>query len=82
MSLTHGLSGAVAPQLTIDGDTASSTRQIEVINPATAQVFAAVPDAGAEELDRAAAAAPPGRHQHGRRCRCRNGKATCASWSR
>ncbi len=57
MSLTHGLSGAVAPQLTIDGDTASSTRQIEVINPATAQVFAAVPDAGAEELDRAAAAA-------------------------
>jgi acyl-CoA reductase-like NAD-dependent aldehyde dehydrogenase len=31
--------------------------RIEVINPATATVFAAVPDAGAAELDRAAAAA-------------------------
>ena len=57
MSLTHDLSGAAAPQLTIDGETASAQRRIEVINPATAQVFTAVPDAGAAELDRATAAA-------------------------
>jgi acyl-CoA reductase-like NAD-dependent aldehyde dehydrogenase len=57
MSLTYDLSGAAAPRLTIDGETASAPRRIEVINPATAQVFAAVPDAGAAELDRAAAAA-------------------------
>ena len=47
MSLTHDLSSVAAPKLTIDGETASSPGQIEVINPATAQVFVAVPDAGA-----------------------------------
>ena len=57
MSLTHDLSSVAAPKLTIDGETASSPGQIEVINPATAQVFVAVPDAGAAELDRAAGAA-------------------------
>ena len=57
MSLTHDLSSVAAPQLTIDGETVTSPGQIEVINPATAQVFVAVPDAGAAELDRAADAA-------------------------
>ena len=57
MSTTHDLSGAPAPQLTIDGATASAPGRIEVVNPATAQVFAVVPDAGAAELDRAVAAA-------------------------
>jgi acyl-CoA reductase-like NAD-dependent aldehyde dehydrogenase len=57
MSFTRDLPSAAAPQLTIDGEGASSPRRIEVINPATAQVFAAVPDAGPAELDRAATAA-------------------------
>jgi acyl-CoA reductase-like NAD-dependent aldehyde dehydrogenase len=57
MSATHGLSVVAAPSLTIDGETASAPAQIEIINPATAQAFVAVPDAGRAELDRAAAAA-------------------------
>jgi acyl-CoA reductase-like NAD-dependent aldehyde dehydrogenase len=57
MSLTHDLSSVAAPKLTIDGETATSPGQIQVINPATAQVFVTVPDAGAAELDRAAGAA-------------------------
>jgi acyl-CoA reductase-like NAD-dependent aldehyde dehydrogenase len=56
MSLTY-LSGVTAPQVTIDGELVSLPGQLEVTNPATAEVFVAVPDAGAAELDRAAAAA-------------------------
>jgi acyl-CoA reductase-like NAD-dependent aldehyde dehydrogenase len=49
MSATYELSAVATPGLTIDGDTVSSPDQIEVINPATAQAFIAVPDAGADE---------------------------------
>jgi acyl-CoA reductase-like NAD-dependent aldehyde dehydrogenase len=57
MSATYELSAVATPGLTIDGDTVSSPDQIEVINPATAQAFIAVPEAGAAELDRATEAA-------------------------
>ncbi|MGD0685584.1 MAG: aldehyde dehydrogenase family protein [Streptosporangiaceae bacterium] len=57
MSATYDLSAVAAPGLTIDGETVSSPGRIEVINPATAEVFIAVPDAGAAELDRATGAA-------------------------
>ena len=57
MSATYDLSAIAAPRLTIDGETAFAPGQIEVINPATARAFVTVPDAGAAELDRAAAAA-------------------------
>ncbi|WP_322045027.1 aldehyde dehydrogenase family protein [Paraburkholderia sp. J67] len=43
--------------MTIGGEPVGSTRKIDVINPATEQVFASVPDATAEDLDRAVAAA-------------------------
>ncbi|KPF80188.1 aldehyde dehydrogenase family protein [Novosphingobium sp. AAP93] len=43
--------------MTIGGKAASSDSQLDVRNPATGQVFAAVPDAGAAELEAAIAAA-------------------------
>ena len=43
--------------LTIDGKAASSESRLDVRNPATGQVFAAVPDAGAAELEAAINAA-------------------------
>src|SRR5260370_18605198 len=57
MSITDDLPAIVAPGLTIDGGTASAPGRIDVINPATAQVFVRVPDAGGSELDRAVHAA-------------------------
>jgi len=47
----------VAPHLTIDGELVSTSARIEVVDPATAQPFVAVPDAGADHLDRAVVAA-------------------------
>ena len=46
-----------APALTIDGQTVFVSEVIDVINPATAEVFVSVPEAGSEELDRAVEAA-------------------------
>ena len=43
--------------MTIDGKAASAERHLDVRNPATGRVFAAVPDAGAAELEAAIAAA-------------------------
>lgn len=43
--------------MTIDGKAASADNHLDVRNPATGQVFAAVPDAGAAELEAAIAAA-------------------------
>lgn len=43
--------------MTIDGKAASADRHLDVRNPATGRVFAAVPDAGAAELEAAIAAA-------------------------
>jgi aldehyde dehydrogenase (NAD+) len=43
--------------MTIGGKAASSTKHLDVRNPATGQVFAAVPDAGAAELEAAITAA-------------------------
>lgn len=43
--------------MTIGGNAASADNQIEVRNPATGQVFAVVPDAGAAELEAAITAA-------------------------
>jgi acyl-CoA reductase-like NAD-dependent aldehyde dehydrogenase len=43
--------------LLIDGELARGSSELEVINPATGQVFARCPAAGAAELDRAVAAA-------------------------
>lgn len=43
--------------MTIDGEAVTTTRTIPVINPATAEPFAAAPAADAEHLDRAVAAA-------------------------
>lgn len=43
--------------MTIGGTAASSSNHLEVRNPATGQIFAAVPDAGAAELEAAIAAA-------------------------
>src|SRR5258708_12835681 len=57
MSISDDLQAIVAPGLTIDGGTASAPGRIGVINPATAQVFVRVPDAGGSELDRAVHAA-------------------------
>src|SRR5260221_12987363 len=57
MSITDDLPAIVAPGLTIDGGTASAPGRIGVINPATAQVFVRVPDAGGSELAGAAPAA-------------------------
>lgn len=47
----------VAPQLTIDGELVSTPARIEVVDPATALPFVAVPDAGVDLLERAVAAA-------------------------
>lgn len=47
----------VAPALTIDGELVTTSARIEVVDPATAQPFVAVPDAGVDHLDRAVAAA-------------------------
>src|SRR5258707_2685622 len=60
MSITDDLRAIVAPGLTIDGGTASAPGRIDVINPATAQVFVRVPDAGGSELDGAVKAAHGG----------------------
>ena len=43
--------------LTIDGEAAAGSSTLDVINPATGEVFARCPAAGADELDRAVAAA-------------------------
>src|SRR5215211_3257261 len=43
--------------LTIDGEAAGASSTLDVINPATGQVFARCPAAGRDELDRAVAAA-------------------------
>jgi acyl-CoA reductase-like NAD-dependent aldehyde dehydrogenase len=57
VSAIDGLPAITAPRLTIDGETVSAPGQIEVINPAKAQVFATVPAAGPDQLERAAGAA-------------------------
>jgi len=57
MSISESTTATRAPRLTIDGEPATAPSVIEVINPATAEVFVSVPDAGPVELDRAAAAA-------------------------
>lgn len=44
-------------QMTIDGAAAPAARTLPVRNPATGEVFAEAPDASAEDLDRAVAAA-------------------------
>lgn len=51
------MSFGVDYSMTIGGMPVSSPRKIDVINPATEQVFASVPDATAEDLDRAVEAA-------------------------
>jgi len=43
--------------MTIDGSAAETARTIDVRNPATGEVFAQAPDASADDLDRAVAAA-------------------------
>ena len=43
--------------LSIDGEPATASSTLDVINPATGQVFARCPQAGRDELDRAGAAA-------------------------
>src|SRR5689334_578897 len=43
--------------LTIDGQAVTTPATLDVINPATGQVFARCPEAGRDELDRAVAAA-------------------------
>lgn len=57
MSITDDLPAIAAPGLTIDGCIASCSGQLRVINPATAQIFIRVPDAGSAELDQAVSAA-------------------------
>jgi acyl-CoA reductase-like NAD-dependent aldehyde dehydrogenase len=57
MSVTDDVARIAAPSVTIDGEQVSTSSRLEVINPATAQVFVSVPDVGSAELDRAAAAA-------------------------
>ncbi|SHK09678.1 Acyl-CoA reductase [Pseudonocardia thermophila] len=46
-----------APQMSIDGEPVSTPSRIEVVDPATAAPFVAVPDAGPEHVSRAVAAA-------------------------
>ena len=50
--------------LMIGGQSVGAAAQLDVVNPATGQVFAHCPAAGATELDDAVAAArpPPRRH--------------------
>src|SRR5882672_10651352 len=43
--------------MTIDGQAASGAATIDVVNPATGQVFAAAPDCARDQLDAAVAAA-------------------------
>ena len=57
MTTTGNLSAISAPGLTIGGDIVTATERSEVINPATAQPFVAVPAAGPAELEIAAQAA-------------------------
>jgi len=57
MTTTGNLSAITAPGLTIGGDIVTATGRTEVINPATAQPFVAVPAAGPAELQTAAQAA-------------------------
>ena len=57
MSVTDNLSTITAPGLSIDGEIVTAADRIGVINPATAQVFIAVPEAGAAALETAARAA-------------------------
>ena len=57
MSPAGDLSTITMPGLTIGGDVVTATERAEVINPATAQPFVAVPAAGPAELEAAARAA-------------------------
>jgi acyl-CoA reductase-like NAD-dependent aldehyde dehydrogenase len=57
MSTTGDIQAIAAPGLTIDGAVTTGSDELDVINPATAQVFVQVPDAGRVEFDRAAGAA-------------------------
>src|SRR5437879_4372995 len=57
MSRTDELIRDLVPKLSIDGNSVSTSAVIDVINPATAEAFVSVPDAGPAELDHAAAAA-------------------------
>jgi acyl-CoA reductase-like NAD-dependent aldehyde dehydrogenase len=44
-------------RMLIGGELVSSAQEIEVINPATGQVFASAPDCSDEQLDQAVSAA-------------------------
>ena len=57
MTTTGNISTITAPGLTIGGDVVTATDRTEVINPATAQAFVAVPAAGPPELENAVQAA-------------------------
>jgi acyl-CoA reductase-like NAD-dependent aldehyde dehydrogenase len=57
MTTTGRLPAVTTPGLTIDGDIVTAAERSEVINPATAQPFVAVPAAGPAELKIAAQAA-------------------------
>src|SRR5678816_621054 len=54
---SHGADIRTDFSLLIDGAAANSSSSLDVINPATGQVFAQCPEAGRDELDRAVAAA-------------------------
>jgi acyl-CoA reductase-like NAD-dependent aldehyde dehydrogenase len=53
MTATGNISTITAPGLTIGGDVVTATDRTEVINPATARAFVAVPAAGPAELENA-----------------------------
>ncbi|NGY04325.1 aldehyde dehydrogenase family protein [Solimonas terrae] len=55
--MQNNQTGAPVYSMTIGGEPVMTTATIPVINPATGSVFAAAPDAGAAELDRAVSAA-------------------------
>jgi acyl-CoA reductase-like NAD-dependent aldehyde dehydrogenase len=57
MTTTGNILAITAPGLTIGGDVVTVTDRTEVINPATAQAFTAVPAAGPAELENAVQAA-------------------------
>jgi len=57
MTTNGNISTITAPGLTIGGDVVTATDRTEVINPATAQAFVAVPEAGPAELQNAVQAA-------------------------
>lgn len=57
MAITTRVAGVVSPELFIGDDFTTTSSRIEVINPATAQPFVAVPEADLDHLELAVAAA-------------------------